>query len=210
MSLHDLRPLFERLARAFEEKRDELIALDGKVGDSDLGITMAKGFSAARDAVVALGEAGPSAQAKQAGAAIAKAAPSTMGTLMATGFLRGSKAIEMAQDVGTAELAAFFAAFRDGIAQRGRAKLGDKTVLDVLHPIAETLEAEAAEGTAPEPALARAVEAARDGLEKTKDLVAQHGKAAAFQEKSRGLPDAGGTAAVILAEAFHAVFAEAG
>ena len=196
----DIAALFERLAAVFEEKRDFLIALDGKVGDSDLGITMAKGFAAARDAVAALESPTPAEQMKVAGTAIARAAPSTMGTLTATGFLRGSKVLDGVEAMDTAAFAGFFTAYRDGVAQRGRAALGDKTVLDVLHPLAEALNAEAARGAPLGTALDAAAAAASAALESTKDLVAQHGKAAAFQEKSRGLVDAGGTVAVILIE----------
>ncbi|HBT02324.1 MAG TPA: Dak phosphatase, partial [Citreicella sp.] len=57
-------------------------------------------------------------------------------------------------------------------------------------PIAAALEAS---GSPLPQALDEAVTAAAAALEATKDMVAQHGKAAAFQEKSRGLPDAGGT-----------------
>lgn len=200
LTTHDLTALFERFAAVFEGKRDFLISLDGKVGDSDLGITMAKGFAAARDAVAALETPNPATQMKAAGAAIARAAPSTMGTLMATGFLRGSKAIEGADQLGTQAFSSFWTAYRDGVAHRGRASVGDKTVLDVLHPIAETLAAEATRNASLTEALQAAAASAVQALEATKDLVAQHGKAAAFQEKSRGLPDAGGTVAVILIE----------
>ncbi len=193
--------LFERFAARFVAERDALIALDGKVGDSDLGLTMSKAFVAARDKVVGeFADADISTQLKQAGGAISKAAPSTMGTLMATGFLRGGKALADAERLDAAGLGAFWRAYADGVAMRGKAKLGDKTVLDVLDPIAAAYEAQAAAGAELEAAGATAAQAAADALEATKDLVAQHGKAAAFQEKSRGIQDAGGTVAWMLAD----------
>ncbi|NDR58626.1 dihydroxyacetone kinase family protein [Aliiruegeria sabulilitoris] len=197
--------LFERFAARFEAERDALIALDGKVGDSDLGLTMSKAFVAARDKVLGeFADADIGTQMKQAGGAISKAAPSTMGTLMATGFLRGGKALAEAEALDVAGLAAFWRAYADGVAQRGKAQLGDKTVLDVLDPIARAFEAQAEAGAELEVASDFAAKAAADALEATKDLVAQHGKAAAFQEKSRGLQDAGGTVACMLAEELNA------
>lgn len=205
-----LTGLFERFAARFEAERDALIALDGKVGDSDLGLTMSKAFVAARNKVVAdFPDADVSTQMKQAGGAIAKAAPSTMGTLMATGFMRGGKALEGAEVLDVAGLAAFWRAYADGVAIRGKAKLGDKTVLDVLDPIAVAFAAQAEAGGELEAAGAAAARAAADALEATKDLVAQHGKAAAFQEKSRGLQDAGGTVAWMLADELDAFLREA-
>nr|WP_321442993.1 dihydroxyacetone kinase subunit L [uncultured Cohaesibacter sp.] len=192
--------LFDRFASRFEAERDALIALDGKVGDSDLGLTMSKAFVAARDRVHDLEQPGLGDLMKQAGAAISKAAPSTMGTLMATGFLRGGKALGDAQMLDVAGLAAFWRAYADGVAQRGKAQLGDKTVLDVLDPIATAFEEQAAAGAELEGAGQVVAKAAADALEATKQMVAQHGKAAAFQEKTVGLQDAGGTVASILAE----------
>ena len=195
----ELRKLFDAWRTVFAEQRDALIALDGKVGDSDLGITMSRALAAAADAVAGSAAAMPIAKLmRTAGAAMAKAAPSTMGTLTATGFLRGGQALEPASELGVRELAAFWRAFRNGVAERGKAKLGDKTLLDVLDPIAVSLEAAAGTGSALPAALEAATAAAEQALEDTKALVAQHGKAAAFQDKSKGLQDAGATVGVLI------------
>lgn len=191
--------LFKSWKELFAEQREFLIALDGKVGDSDLGITMNKSFAAAAEALEAEGAAaGISRLLRTAGATMARTAPSTMGTLTATGFLRASKAVEGREALGTAEMAALWRAYRDGVAERGKAKVGDKTLLDVLDPIATTLEAEAAAGASPADALEAAADAAERALEDTKSMVAQHGKAAAFQEKTVGLQDAGATVGAFL------------
>ena len=195
----DLINLFDSWKDLFAEQRDFLIALDGKVGDSDLGITMSKAFAAAAEAVHSEEQdAGIAKLLRVAGAIMARVAPSTMGTLTATGFLRASKACEGVNEIGTNEVAAFWRAYRDGIAERGKAKVGDKTLLDVLDPIAVTLEAQAASGASLKDALAAAAKAGEDALEATKTMVAQHGKAAAFQEKTIGLQDAGATVGMLL------------
>lgn len=195
----DLVALFQTWRETFAEHRDFLIALDGKVGDSDLGLTMNKAFAAAADAVAAA-EAGTSIgkSLRIAGVAMAKAAPSTMGTLTATGFLRGSQVLESAGSMGTAEAASFWRAYATGVAERGKAKVGDKTLLDVLDPIARTLEDTAQRNDPLASALASATAAAEQSLEATKTMVAQHGKAAAFQEKSLGLQDAGATVGFLI------------
>jgi len=195
----DLIRLFAAWKQLFAEQREFLIALDGKVGDSDLGITMAKSFAAAADALEAEGEAaGITKLLRTAGSTMARTAPSTMGTLTATGFLRASKAVDGQDSLGAAEMAAFWAAYRDGIAERGKAKVGDKTIVDVLDPAARVLEEQAAAGASLPAALAAAADAAEDALEKTKTMVAQHGKAAAFQEKTVGLQDAGATVGALI------------
>jgi dihydroxyacetone kinase-like protein len=191
----DLPALFAALRDVFIAQRETLIALDGQVGDSDLGITMNKAFVAAHESVCNSTE--PLGRTLQmAGMAMAKAAPSTMGTLVATGFMRGGKALEGAQTWGTTEMQAFWEAFFNGVADRGRAKLGDKTLLDVLSPITLALQADS--GGELSTALTQAVQAARDGLEATRGMMAQHGKAACFQEKTVGLQDAGATVGVLI------------
>lgn len=191
--------LFQSWQQLFAEQREFLIALDGKVGDSDLGITMAKSFAAAAEAVAAEGsDAGLSKLLRTAGATMARTAPSTMGTLTATGFLRASKAVEGLDALDTTALAQFWRAYTDGIAERGKAKVGDKTLLDVLDPLTRAIEAAAEQGDSVQAALSSAAKAAEDALEATKSMVAQHGKAAAFQEKTVGLQDAGATVGFFL------------
>lgn len=200
----DLPGLFEALRDVFAAQREALIALDGKVGDSDLGITMNKGFIAAFESVRGNSTDPIGKTLQLAGMAVAKAAPSTMGTLVATGLMRGGKALEGAEAWGTAEMSAFWAAFFKGVAERGKAQLGDKTLLDVLSPIALSLESSNIQRAGLADALADASQAARDGLEATKNMMAQHGKAACFQEKTVGLQDAGATVGVLMIETLHA------
>jgi phosphoenolpyruvate---glycerone phosphotransferase subunit DhaL len=200
----DLPSLFDSLRDVFIAQRAFLIELDGKVGDSDLGITMSKAFIAASDSVRA-NTTEPIAKTLQlAGMAIAKAAPSTMGTLVATGFMRGGKALEGSTAITTSEISTFWTAFLNGIAERGKAQPGDKTVVDVLIPIARSLESSAAVGVHLSQALSLASQAAYKGLEDTKNMMAQHGKAACFQEKTVGLQDAGATVAFLIINTMHA------
>ena len=199
-----LAGLFDQLRTVFAAQRDFLIDLDGKVGDSDLGLTMNKAFTAAA-ASVSANVADPIGKTLQvAGMAIAKAAPSTMGTLTATGFMRGGKAIGDCASLSTGEFATFWRAYHDGVVERGKAKPGDKTLVDVLGPITLSLETSASAGVALPDALVQATEAAANALEGTKAMVAQHGKAACFQEKSLGLQDAGATVGFLIIDTMRA------
>ena len=196
--------LFEQLREVFARERERLIELDGKVGDSDLGITMNKAFTAAA-ATVAANTTDPIGKTLQlAGMAIAKAAPSTMGTLTATGFMRGGKAVGDRAALSTAEWATFWRAYHDGVVERGKARPGDKTLVDVLGPIVASLESSAGGGVPLPQALTLATAAAADALEATKTMVAQHGKAACFQEKSLGLQDAGATVGFLIIDTLRA------
>jgi len=204
ISRADLVPLFESLRDIFSAKRDYLIDLDAKVGDSDLGLTMNKAFIAASASVTANGAEPIGRTLMLAGMAMAKAAPSTMGTLVASGFMRGGKALDSCSSLGTAEMSLFWTAFLNGVVERGKAKPGDKTVVDVLAPVAESLAVSAASKTTLSGALTLAAEAAAKGLAATREMVAQHGKAACFQENSLGLQDAGASVGFIMVETLRA------
>ena len=136
----------------------------------------------------------------KAGMLMAKAAPSTMGTLMGTGFMRGGKAVSGKAEVSTADLAEFFQAFVTGIMERGKAKPGEKTIIDSLKPAADTLLE--FKGEEVEKALQAALRSSENGLESTKNMVAQHGRIAYYKEQSKGQVDPGATAGVILMKGF--------
>ena len=196
----DVIEILHNLKNRFNEQRDFLVELDGRMGDGDLGITMAKAFTTAHDELAESDETDLGKIFMKAGMIMAKAAPSTMGTLLATGFMRGGKAVLGNTEITTADLADFFQAFVGGIMERGKAKAGDKTVIDSLKPGADALSGSSDEDIAT--ALQKAIDAAESGLEATKDMVAQHGRIAYYKEQSKGLEDPGATAGVILLKGF--------
>ena len=196
----DLKAIVSRIADIMAAKKEELIRLDGAVGDGDLGLTMEKAFAAARE--VSSEEPDIGKLALKVGAAIARAAPSTMGTLVATGFMSGGKAVSGRQTLDLPGMAAFFEAFTAGIMQRGKAKPGEKTLLDVLHPAAEALKKAAAEGAGLEEGFRRLRQAAAEGLAASRGMVAQHGRVAYYQEQSRGKEDPGAVAASYILSGF--------
>lgn len=204
LTTKDLAAIMARLADSMREHKEELIALDGAVGDGDLGLTMEKAFATAREEAAAFAEADAGKLLLKVGAAIARAAPSTMGTLVATGFMAGGKAVGGKSALGLPEVAAFFEAFVNGVMQRGKSKPGEKTIVDVLHPAAVALTQAAAEGAGLEEGFRRCRQAAAEGLARTRDMVAQHGRVAYYQEQSRGKEDPGAVAANYIVQGFCA------
>jgi len=196
----DIIKILQNLKQLFNDNKDFLVELDGRMGDGDLGLTMAKAFAVAYDELVDTEESDIGKIFMKAGMQMAKAAPSTMGTLMGTGFMRGGKAIGGKSAISTADLADFFQAFVTGIMERGKAQPGEKTIIDSLKPAADTLVQLSAEDTAQ--ALQKALVSAEDGLEATKNMVAQHGRIAYYKEQSKGHEDPGATAGVILIKGF--------
>lgn len=194
--------LFSALKTTMTAERDALIELDSIMGDGDLGLTMAAAFSAALEDVEKSDEDDLGKLLMKAGMAMAKAAPSTMGTLMGTGFMRGGKALKEKTSLESADMAAFWTGFVEGLMERGKAKPGDKTIIDSLYPASVALKEAASAGQEMKEAFVLALAAAEKGLEDSKDLIAQFGRAAYYQEKSRGKQDPGATVGVLLIKTF--------
>ncbi len=189
--------LFEGLTEDLVSREEDLRALDAALGDGDLGITVRAGFNAACKSL-----GGPplnNAAAEDIGAALAAAGPafmnangSTMGTLMGTALMRAGKAVRGQTSLNLADAARMCRAAAEGIQQRGKAKLGDKTILDALFPAVEALEAAEAEGgVSCAQAFLRAAGAAQTGVDHTTPLQSQVSRASWLQERSKGRPDPG-------------------
>jgi dihydroxyacetone kinase-like protein len=193
------KKVLAKLRSIMTENKDYLIELDGVMGDGDLGITMAKCFSAADEQLSSSDETDVGKLLMKAGMTMANAAPSTMGTLVGTGFMRGGKAVGGKEELEGADMAAFFSAFVQGLIDRGKAQPGEKTIIDALKPAAEAMES--ADGGVEE-VLKAGHKAAEEGLEATKEMVAQHGRAAYYQEQSKGRQDPGATVGVMIVRGF--------
>lgn len=194
--------ILRAIAGTMEENKSRLIEMDQAIGDGDLGLTMANGFAGAAKDVAGLAETEtePGRLFLKAGMAINKHAPSTMGTLMATGFMRGGKAVAGKTALDSRDLAVFFQAFLQGLLERGKAKPGDKTVVDAATPAADAAAKAAGQPLAA--AIAAIQAGAEEGLEATKTMMSQHGKAAVFREKTIGLIDPGCAAFCLVTKGF--------
>ncbi len=201
LDVNDILHIIRSIRAIMEEQKEYLIQLDGAMGDGDLGLTMTKAFAAADEELKSSNETDIGKVLMKAGMVMAKAAPSTMGTLVATGFMRGGKALGGKVSIGTAELADFFQAFVAGLMERGKAQPGEKTIIDAIKPAADALAAKKTDTE--REALAEAVTAAEKGLEATKDMTAKHGRIAYYQEQSRGKQDPGATAGLFIVKGFY-------
>ena len=192
-----------------DANRDRLIELDSAIGDGDLGLTMTKAFAAADEALADSDETDIGKIFSQAGMAMAKAAPSTMGTLVATGFMRGGKAVRGKTALEPADVAAFFRAFADGVMERGKTQPGEKTIVDVLDPVATAAADSVGSGGDMASLAGAAREAGEAGLEAARGMMSQHGKAAIYREQTIGKPDPGATAGLLVIQGFAAALEEA-
>jgi hypothetical protein len=185
-----------RLAAGLEANSEEFTHLDSEAGDGDLGLTAGKIAAGIR---LALAEPGDSVKqlVLNLGKEISKAAPSTFGTLYASGFLAAGLAINDDDDALT-QLRAGLQAALDKIALRGKSEEGQRTLLDALGPATR-----AAHSASDMPgALSSAAQKSGEGVEATKGMDPQHGRAGWIGERAKGLADAGAT---VIWRSFQAV-----
>lgn len=198
-----MKIIFSHLKRIMDENREMLIELDSVMGDGDLGITMQKAFNSAHTETQGFTGKEAGQLMLKTGMKIAQAAPSTMGTLLATGFMKGGKSILKTEQLSLSDLSVFFRAFTNGIMDAGKTKPGNKTIVDSLDPASNALEKASVEGKTLPDGIQMAYLAAREGVENTRSMKAQHGRAAYYQEKSIGVIDAGATVGALIFEGFY-------
>ena len=184
---------FEVLAETMAVAAEELGRIDAVAGDGDHGIGMARGSRAAEAAAREARDAqlGAGSVLVRAGDAWADVAGGTSGALWGAALRAIGDVFGDEDAVDVERVARAVSAARDAIAARGGAKLGDKTMMDVLIPFAERVEAMVAAGTLDAAAWADAAAFAREAAEATRPLVPKIGRARPLAERSVGTPDAG-------------------
>lgn len=186
-----IRRFLFRTAQSLEEARSELSALDGEVGDGDHGASMADGFHAATRGFDLCDSEDLRDCLRAAGQAFLQAVGATVGPLYASGFIG---AAGRADRDGVA-IAALITGFSEGIAARGKAAPGDCTMMDVWEPAAH---AAAAGGAAEQDPMQAVLDAAREGREATRSMVARRGRAARLGSRTLGRVDPGAQSALII------------
>jgi dihydroxyacetone kinase phosphoprotein-dependent L subunit len=189
------------IAQTAVENEANFSALDSVVGDGDFGFSLARGFEKVLAEFEALDRSNVGTFLKKVAVIITSRCGGTSGPIWGTAFLRAGGAAAELQEIGPAQVVLMLRAAFNGIAQRGGASLGDKTLLDSLGPFIDCFEREAVNGAAPPLlALERASEAADRAARATSELVAKRGRASYTGERSRGSVDPGATAIAVIAK----------
>jgi dihydroxyacetone kinase len=163
----DLLAVLKEMAPDMVGHKDHFCQLDAAMGGGDQGVTMAIGFQAIASAIEALSGQDIGTIVTKSGLAFNGAAASTIGSFFATACMRAGREVKGKAEIGVADLANMMEAAFAGIQERGKAQVGDKTVLDALAPTAQALRAAADVGAPLPDALRAALAAAEKGLRAT-------------------------------------------
>jgi dihydroxyacetone kinase-like protein len=193
--------IVREMAAAMEEHRKYLTKLDSEIGDGDHGNNMRRGFAAALERLEGGDHATPSDVLKAVSMALIGKVGGAAGPLYGTAFLRASTTLS-GDEVSPQDAADALEAALGGIKQRGKAEVGDKTILDALSPAAEAAKEAAGRSDATVASVLRAAaEAAEEGAESTVPLTARKGRASYLGERAQGHKDPGATSTYLLLDA---------
>src|SRR5689334_15136090 len=201
VSTEDVLRWLDALQKVFADNRQRLTDLDAAVGDGDFGISLERGFTAVQAELSAKPPADLRTLFQNVASVLIKTMGGSSGPLLGTFFLRAGATCAEKSELGAADVVALFQAGVDGIQQRGKAALGDKTMLDALLPAVDAMRGALNDGNGLTEILERGAAAAEAGVQATVSMSARKGRASYLGDRSVGHQDPGATAAHLLFKA---------
>ena len=189
------------MADRIVENRAYLSEIDGKIGDGDHGVNMAKGFGMAAERLNGK-DASLSEALDTLGTLLMTEIGGSMGPLYGVMFTEFAEKLKGKADIDAAAFSQMLHAGLEGIQSIGSAKVGDKTLLDTLIPAIEAFDAANGSGSSFADALAALIDAAEKGRDSTINLVAKIGRASRLGDRSLGVLDAGATSCALILKEF--------
>ena len=199
-----LRDMIAAMAQRIGDEREYLNRLDAAVGDGDHGTAISTAFAAAVEDIAALAEPTLGDIWLTTAKVLMNRMGGASGAIFGTFFLKGVALLRDTDRLSKAEMGGLLGAGLNGVKVRGRANVGDKTMVDALEP-AVTAFAAAEDYAA---AWKAAAAAARAGAESTRELVAGQGRAKYLGERAKGHIDPGAWTIALMFEAIDAWWAQ--
>jgi dihydroxyacetone kinase-like protein len=208
VTLETLVDWLSRFNAAVTEQRDYLTELDSAIGDADHGANMARGMTAVMESIDAAQPGTVDELLKTVGMTLVRSVGGASGPLYGTFFLRMGIASGSVTELAAPDLERALRAGLDGVVQRGKAELGDKTMYDAFLPALEAYAAAVAAGSDTGGAIEAAARAAAEGRDATSPMLARKGRASYLGERSIGHLDPGATSAAMLLSALAIAIAQ--
>lgn len=190
----------DALADRFQEKKDYLTELDTAIGDADHGNNMNRGFKKVKEKLPEFTDKDIAAILKMVAMTLISSVGGASGPLYGTLFLQGAGKVGEKEELSGEDILAFWEAGIDGVKKRGKAEVGEKTMIDALDPALATLRNALGDGATILEALQKATQSAKEGMESTIPLIARKGRASYLGERSKDHQDPGATSSYYLFE----------
>ena len=189
------------LAATYQDHKEDLTRLDAAIGDADHGINMDRGFKAVLAELEKSSPQDIGTLLKTVAMTLIKTVGGASGPLYGTFFLRAAAVCADKKELLPAHIAELFAAGLEGVLQRGKAQLDDKTMVDALTPAVEAMKQALRTGAGLIQMMDQGVVAAQGGMRRTIPLQARKGRASYLGERSIGHQDPGATSSYLMIKA---------
>jgi phosphoenolpyruvate---glycerone phosphotransferase subunit DhaL len=186
------------IAGVINEKSTYLTELDAAIGDADHGANMDRGFKAVMNKMPEISDKDIGTIFKTVGMTLISTVGGAGGPLYGTFFLQVGMKTAGKMELSLTDWADALEAALNGVVMRGKAELGDKTMVDALTPAVAALKQSISESQPIHKALELSAEAAKKGMQGTVPLVARKGRASYLGERSAGHQDPGATSSFLI------------
>ena len=198
ITLQHILAWIDALQEVYAENKTFLTDLDSAIGDADHGVNMDRGFTAVKNELPAANSATISDALKTVSTILIRTVGGASGPLYGTFFLKASAACKGKAELDENDVLGIFQAGLEGVAQRGKAILNDKTMLDALTPAVEAMKQALGSGADMRNMLKQAADAAEKGMQATIPMLAKKGRASYLGERSIGHQDPGATSSYLM------------
>ncbi|HDD24633.1 MAG TPA: dihydroxyacetone kinase subunit L [Chloroflexi bacterium] len=186
------------MAAVIEENKTFLTELDAAIGDADHGINMDRGFQSVLKKLPSVEDKDVGTILKTVGMALVSSVGGAGGPLYGTAFMQAGMAVAGKYELDSTDVLSALEAALKGVIMRGKANLGDKTMVDAITPAVNAMREALTNGANITEALQKATEAAEQGMQDTIPMLAKKGRASYLGERSIGHQDPGATSSYLL------------
>lgn len=192
----------KNITLVIRENKDLLTALDSEIGDADHGFNMERGFNKVSEKIDELSHSQDIAMLmKNTGMTLISSIGGASGPLYGTFFMQAGAVLGDKTELTLSDLKNSIENGVKGVKDRGRASVGEKTMIDVLEPVVQSLSESVVAKLSLEQALSNMVDVAKNGMKSTIDMIAKKGRASYLGERSIGHQDAGATSSYLILKA---------
>jgi dihydroxyacetone kinase phosphoprotein-dependent L subunit len=211
INTQDFIKIVSDICASIEKQKDYLSELDRAIGDGDHGVTMSIGWTAVKEKLSSINSnEGFQKICTQIASSFLSAVGASAGPLYATALMRGGIAIKDKEFLDAMSFSLFLDAAAKGIKDRGKAEIGDKTMLDVWMPAAEEMKKQANSGANLMDALDSTVKNAKNAMNNTKDLLSKKGRSSKLGERSIGHIDPGAASSFVIINSIYQTLKNSG
>ncbi|QVK05427.1 dihydroxyacetone kinase subunit DhaL [Mycoplasma mycoides] len=191
LKIEEVKQILLKIAEVIDNNKEELTKLDQIIGDGDHGHNLSRGFLKVKEDLENNSYTDISSMFKKVGMVLVSNVGGASGPLYGTAFLKASMSLNDKTEMNIDNFSVCLNDAVSGIKLRGKANIGDKTMVDVLEPVSDLIKELISKNESAKEILNKAVQLAYLKVEETKNIIAKKGRASYLGQRSVGHIDPG-------------------